>query len=482
LSTEIDTIYIGGEWVTPATTNKIEIQSPATGEPVGSVIAAGERDVDRAVAAARAAFDDPGGWSNWEPTDRARVLAEFAQQYQLVAENMARTVCQQNGMPISQAAQLEGAVPGTLLTYYADLIEKLPISESRWSPAGTRTLVTHFPVGVIAVITPWNFPQTLSAFMYAPALAAGNTVVLKPSPETPLDALLLAEVADKAGLPAGVFNVVPGGTDVGRALVTSPGVDKVTFTGSTSSGREVAGACGWLLKPVMLELGGKSAAVILDDPGLDLGAFAEQLFAATLLNNGQTCFASTRILAPRRRYDEVVDFFTAMAQSLNIGDPLDPNTQIGPLVSAAQRGRVERYIQQGLADGGRITTGGRRPPHLPDGYFIEPTIFAGLDNRSAVAREEIFGPVLTVIAYDDEDDAIGIANDSEYGLAGSVWSPDRDHAIEVATRMQSGTVGINHYLPDITAPFGGIKKSGMGRELGPEGLRSFQHLKSIFIA
>ena len=482
MHTNIDTIYIGGEWVTPSSTATIEIQSPATGERVGSVLAAGERDVDRAVTAARAAFDDPGGWSVWDPADRARVLAEFAHQYQLVVENMVRTVCQQNGLPISQAAQLEGAVPVMLLTYYADLIEKLPISETRRSPAGTRALVTHCPVGVVAAITPWNFPQTLSAFKYVPALAAGNTVVLKPSPETPLDALLLAEVADKAGLPAGVFNVLPGATDIGRALVTSPGVDKVSFTGSTSSGREVAGACGRLLKPVMLELGGKSAAVILDDPGLDLSAFAERLFVATLLNTGQTCFANTRILASRRRYDEVVDFLTAMAQSLNIGDPLDPNTQIGPLVSAAQRERVERYIQQGLADGGTITSGGRRPPNLPSGYFMEPTIFAGLDNRSAVAREEIFGPVLTVIAYDDEDDAIRIANDSEYGLGGSVWSSDHDHAVAVATRIHSGTVGINHYLPEISAPYGGIKDSGFGRELGPEGLQAFQNLKSIFLS
>jgi acyl-CoA reductase-like NAD-dependent aldehyde dehydrogenase len=292
----------------------------------------------------------------------------------------------------------------------------------------------------------------------------------------------LAEVADKAGLPAGVFNVIPGGDDIGRALVASAGVDKVSFTGSTSAGREVASTCGRLLKPVTLELGGKSAAVILDDPGLDLGKLADQLFAATLLNTGQICFASTRILAPRRRYDDVVEFFTAMAQSLTIGDPLDPNTQIGPLVNAAQLRQVEHYISQGLADGGAVTTGGKRPPHLPNGYFIEPTIFAGLDNGSAVAREEIFGPVLTVIAYDDEDDAIRIANDSEYGLGGTVWSPDTDHAVAVATRIHAGTVGINHYLPDINAPYGGIKNSGMGRELGPEGLRAFQHIKSIFLS
>jgi len=482
MSIDIDTIYIGGQWVVPSSSNKIAIQSPATGERVGSVIAAGERDVDRAVAAARVAFDDPSGWSNWEPADRAAVLNEFGQQYQLAAPDMVRTVCQQNGMPISQAALLEGAVPGWLLTYYAGLIEELPVIETRQAPIGTRTLVSHVPIGVVAAITPWNVPQTQSAFKYVPALAAGCAVVLKPSPETPLDALLLAEIAEKAGLPAGVLNVLPGGTDVGRALVASAGVDKVSFTGSTSAGREVASTCGRLLKPVTLELGGKSAAVILDDPGLDLGEFAEQLFAATLFNTGQMCFASTRILAPRRRYDEVVDFCTAMAQSLAIGDPLDPNTQIGPLVNAGQRQKVERYIQQGLADGGTVTAGGKRPPHLPDGYFIEPTIFAGLDNRSVVAREEIFGPVLMVIAYDDEDDAIRIANDSEYGLGGTVWSPDHDHAVAVAARIHSGTVGINHYLPDITAPYGGIKNSGIGRELGPEGLRGFQHTKSIFIS
>jgi acyl-CoA reductase-like NAD-dependent aldehyde dehydrogenase len=292
----------------------------------------------------------------------------------------------------------------------------------------------------------------------------------------------LAEVADKAGVPAGVFNVLPGGNDVGRALVTSAAVDKVSFTGSTSAGQEVASACGRLLRPVTLELGGKSAAVILDDPGLDLSKFAEQMFAATLFNTGQMCFANTRILAPRRCYDEVVDFFTAMAQSLTLGDPLDPNTQIGPLVNAAQLRKVERYIQQGFADGGTVTTGGKRASDLPNGYFIEPTVFAGLDNHSAVARDEIFGPVLTIIAYGDEDDAIRIANDSEYGLGGTVWSPDHDHALAVATRIHSGTVGINHYLPDITAPYGGIKNSGMGRELGPEGLRAFQHVKSIFLS
>jgi acyl-CoA reductase-like NAD-dependent aldehyde dehydrogenase len=482
MSIDIDTIYIGGQWVAPSSTSKIAIQSPATGERVGSVIAAGERDVDRAVAAARAAFDDPSGWSNWEPADRAAVLNEFAEQYLMAAQDMVHTVCQQNGMPISQAAQLEGAVPGMLLAYYAGLIVQLPVSETRHSPIGTRTLVSHVPVGVVAAVTPWNVPQTQSAFKYAPALAAGCTVVLKPSPETPLDALLLAEIAEKAGLPAGVLNVLPGGTDVGRALVVSAGVDKVSFTGSTSAGREVASTCGRLLKPVALELGGKSAAVILDDPGLDLSEFADRLFAATLFNTGQMCFASTRILAPRRRYDEVVDFFTAMAQSQVIGDPLDPNTQIGPLVNAAQRQKVERYIAQGLADGGTVTTGGKRPPNLPHGYFIEPTIFAGLENSSSVAREEIFGPVLAVIAYDDEDDAISIANDSEYGLGGTVWSPDHDHAVAVAARIQSGTVGINHYLPDITAPYGGVKNSGMGRELGPEGLQGFQHVKSIFLS
>src|SRR5262245_24094414 len=319
MSTDIDTIYIGGQWVTPSSTSKIAIQSPATGERVGSVVAAGVRDVEDAVAAARAAFDDPSGWSNWEPADRAAVLNEFGRQYLTAAQAMVHTVSQQNGMPIRQASLLEGAVPGMLLTYYAGLIEQLPVGETRQTPVGTRTLVSYVPVGVVAAVTPWNVPQTQAAFKYVPALAAGCTVVLKPSPETPLDGLLLAEVAAKAGVPAGVFNVVPGGADVGRALVASAGVDTVSFTGSTWAGREVASTCGRLLRPVTLELGGKSAAVILDDPGFDLGQFADQLFAATLFNTGQMCFASTRILAPRHRYGEVVEFCTAMAQSLVIG-------------------------------------------------------------------------------------------------------------------------------------------------------------------
>jgi acyl-CoA reductase-like NAD-dependent aldehyde dehydrogenase len=478
---EYDTLYIGGEWVAPAADNKVVIHSPATGEPVGSVMAAGVSDVERAVDAARRAFDDPHGWSSWPASQRAEVLVEFARQYQLAAGDMVRTVSQQNGMPISQATQLEGVIPGALLNYYAALVEATPVTETRQSFTGASTLVSHPPVGVVGAITPWNAPQTQMAIKYAPALAAGCTVVLKPAPETPLDALFLAEVAEKAGLPAGVFNVLPGSTDVGRALVTNAGVDKLSFTGSTLAGREVASECGRLLRPVSLELGGKSAAVILDDPGLDLAQLGEQFFVATLMNSGQMCFANSRILAPRRRYDEVVDFCTAMARSLSIGDPLDPATQVGPIVSAAQLKKVEGYITQGRADGGTVTTGGKRPDHLSNGHFIEPTVFVGLDNASAVAREEIFGPVLVVIAYEDEADAVRIANDSNYGLGGTVWSTDIDHAVTVAARIQSGTVGINHYMPDVAAPYGGIKNSGIGRELGPEGLRSYQHSKSVYL-
>jgi acyl-CoA reductase-like NAD-dependent aldehyde dehydrogenase len=275
-----------------------------------------------------------------------------------------------------------------------------------------------------------------------------------------------------------VLNVVPGGRDVGAYLVAHPGVDKVSFTGSTSAGRAIAEACGRLLRPVTLELGGKSAAIVLDDA--DLPASIEAFFGATLMNNGQICWLSSRVLAPRSRYGEIVDVITDLARSLTIGDPLDPETKVGPLVSSRQRDRVEGYIAKGLEEG-RLTTGGARPKGFDRGWFIEPTVFADLDNDSVVSREEIFGPVLSVIPYGDEDEAVAMANDSRYGLGGTVWSADQERAAGVARRVQSGTIGVNHYVNDPVAPFGGIKESGMGRELGPEGLDAFQVYKTIYM-
>lgn len=312
-------------------------------------------------------------------------------------------------------------------------------------------------------------------------MAAGATVVLKPSPETVLDAFLLAEAVVEAGIPAGVINIVPGGREIGAYLVSHPGVDKIAFTGSTAAGRSIAETCGRLLRPVTLELGGKSAAIVLDDAELELEKIAEQLFTATLLNNGQTCFLGTRVLAPRARYGEIVDLFTGFAAALRVGDALDPNTQIGPMASARQRERVESYIAKGRAEGARVTTGGGRPDGLGKGWFVEPTIFADVDNNHTIAQEEIFGPVLSVIPYGDEDEAVRIANDSDYGLGGTVWTSDPERGVAVAKRVQTGTIGVNTYLPDPTAPFGGVKASGIGRELGPEALANYQQLKSVYL-
>lgn len=325
----------------------------------------------------------------------------------------------------------------------------------------------------------WNFPQTLTMFKLAPALAAGCTVVVKPSPETTMDALELAAAADRAGLPAGVFNVVTGGADVGSHLVTHPGVHKVAFTGSTAVGRRISEACGVLLRPVTLELGGKSAAIVLDDA--DLTTTVRGLATSSLLNNGQTCYLCTRILAPRSRHDEVLDAVAGLAGALTIGDPLDPDTQVGPLVSSRQRDRVESYIAVAKDDGATLAAGGGRPDR-DRGWFVRPTVFGNVSNDSRIAREEIFGPVLSVIPYRDVDEAVAIANDSEYGLGGTIWTSDRERGLDLARRMETGSVGVNFYELDAGAPFGGVKNSGLGRELGPEGLAAYVKLKSIYLS
>ena len=372
----------------------------------------------------------------------------------------------------------EGDVALSLIEYYAGLVEQHQLRETRPSQLGKETLVDYIPVGVIAAIVPWNFPVTLAMTKIAPALAAGCTMVIKPSPGTVLDSYILAEAAIEAKLPPGVINWVAADRDVGAYLVSHPDVDKVVFTGSTAAGRIIARECGQLLRPVTLELGGKSAGIILEDADLD--KLVETLPMVSFLNNGQTCFASTRILAPRSRYAEIIDAVASVSARLTVGDALDAATQIGPMASSAHRDRVERYIAKGC-DEARLVTGVGRPKNTSRGWFVEPTVFADVDNNSVIAQEEIFGPVLAIIPYDDDAEAVRISNDSAFGLGGTVWSRDEAHALDVASRIQTGTIGINGYAPAVGSPFGGIKASGLGRELGPEALSGYWQLKSTYV-
>jgi len=474
-----ESLWIGGSWVPPSSRGVLRVVSPSTEETIGQVPLGAESDVDAAVAAARSALTDPAGWSQWEPDRRAGVLERLADRVAVCGDQFAELVSAQNGMPVSLTRRADGVNLAQELRYYAAMIRYEPVEDSRPGMPGGSTIVRRDPVGVVAAIVPWNMPQTLLSFKLAPALAAGCSIVVKPSPETVLDAFLLAQLLDESEVPPGVVSIVPGGRQLGAYLVGHPGVDKVAFTGSSAAGRSIAETCGRLLRPVTLELGGKSAAIVLDDA--DLAGSMASLFGATMVGNGEICFLCTRVLAPQSRYNEVVDMLTDMARSAIVGDPLDEHTMVGPLVTAAHRERVERYISHGKSSGARLTTGGGRPADRPDGWFIEPTVFADVDNCDLLAREEIFGPVLTIASYTDEDEAVRLANDSDFGLAGVIFTQDRAHGLALARRVETGTIGVNAYLVDHTAPFGGIKKSGLGRELGPHGLANYQQLKTIYL-
>ncbi|MGD1225733.1 aldehyde dehydrogenase [Streptomyces krungchingensis] len=467
--------FIGGEWVEPRSTETIEVINPFTGKPIANVPAGSAEDMDRAVAAARQAFDQ-GEWSRTTLQERMRVLRRLSELMGERTDDIASLVTDEMGCPITLSRSMQAASPKVLLDSFLELAPQYPFTDVRQSATG-RALVLREPVGVVAAVVPWNAPLLITMLKLAPALLSGCTMVLKPAPDTPLDAYLLGELLAEAGLPAGVVNIVPADREASEYLVTHPGVDKVTFTGSTAAGRRVASLCGNDLKRVTLELGGKSAAILLDDA--DFAAAAESLRVGSFRNSGQVCSLKTRIVVPRSREAEFLDAFEAVVSSMPVGDPKDPSTQIGPLVSARQRERVEGYIEAGRAQGARVVLGGGRPANLSEGFFVQPTVFAGVDPSMTIAQEEIFGPVVSVLTYDDEDQAVAIANNSSYGLNGSVFTADPERGVKLARRIRTGTIEVNGSPVGFHAPIGGFKSSGIGREAGLEGFDAYVELKSI---
>ncbi|MGV0656565.1 aldehyde dehydrogenase [Mycolicibacterium thermoresistibile] len=475
--TEWDKLFIGGKWVQPSSSEVIEVHSPATGELVGKVPLAVEADVNAACAAARKAFDE-GPWPRMSPQERAAVLGAAIKLMEERADELKFLLTAETGQPQTIVDMMQYGAAMSAFQFYAGAADSFHWKEIREGVYG-KTQVVREPVGVVGAVTAWNVPFFLAANKLGPSLLAGCTVVLKPAAETPLSVFAMAEMFAEAGLPEGVLSIVPGGPETGRALTANPEVDKYTFTGSSAVGKEIAKIAADRLKPCTLELGGKSAAIILEDADLD--STLPMLVFSGLMNCGQACVGQTRILAPRSRYDEVVEKLAGAVAAMPVGLPDDPSSAIGPLISEKQRERVEGYIKKGVEEGARIVTGGGRPEGLDSGWFVQPTVFADVDNSMTIAQEEIFGPVLAVIPYEDEDDAVRIANDSVYGLAGSVWTTNNEKAMEIASKIRTGTYAVNMYAFDPVAPFGGYKNSGIGRENGWEGIEAYCEQKSILL-
>jgi acyl-CoA reductase-like NAD-dependent aldehyde dehydrogenase len=466
-----DSFYIDGAWATPDGTSTIDVFNPATEELLGTVPEGTATDVDRAVAAARRAF---GEWSLTSVDERAKVLARLQEGLVARSDEIARTIAEEMGAPIKIATAVQAGLPATVMGTYAQLVTEFEFEEQIGN-----SLVVKEPVGVVGAITPWNYPLHQIVNKVAPALAAGCTIVLKPSEVAPFTAFILAEIIDEVGLPAGVFNLVTGtGPVVGEAIASHPDVDLVHFTGSTRAGTRVSELAARTIKRVALELGGKSANVILADA--DVQKAVKVGVSNAFLNSGQTCTALTRMLVPRELHDEIAELAGRIAEGFTPGDPFGEGTKLGPLVSDAQRERVRDYIRKGVEEGARLVTGGAEAPaELATGYYVRPTVFADVTPDMTIAQEEIFGPVLSIIPFDSEEEAVEIANGTVYGLAGAVWSGDAERAKAFARRMRTGQVDVNGGRFNPLAPFGGYKQSGNGRELGTYGLEEFLEVKSL---
>jgi aldehyde dehydrogenase (NAD+) len=472
--------FIDGEWVVPSSTSKINVINCATEELFVSVAEAQEADVNRAVAAAKTAFEH-GPWPLMSHARRAEYLKGIARELALRGDDSAKIWVTESGVTSNLAQMVSGSILAGIYDYYAGLAGTFPFEERRTpSPGmGSVGLIVREPVGVVTAIIPWNSPSTLIAYKIAPALLAGCTVILKASPEAPGAAYVIAEVCEKVGLPAGVLNILTADRAVSELIVRHPDVDKVTFTGSTAAGRRIAAICGERIARCTLELGGKSAAVILDD--YDLGTAASTIAGLAAMMTGQVCSSLTRIIVTRERHDALVEALSASFSKVKVGNPFDPSTEMGPLAMSRQRDRVEGYIAKGRAEGARLATGGRRPPELDRGYYIEPTVFGSVDNNMTIAREEIFGPVLSVIPVKNEAAAVEVANDTIYGLNASVFTNDVERAYSAARGLRSGTVGHNSFRSDFGIAFGGFKQSGIGREGGTEGLLPFLETKTVIL-
>ena len=473
-----ESFFIDGQWLKPSGTKQIEVINSGTEELFFRVAEAAEVDINRAVSAARKAFDD-GPWPRMTHQERAGYLNAIGAEMAHRAGDAARIWTTESGITHGLSTTTTNAVGG-IYAYYAAMAETFPFVEQKTpsSGAGAGFLVRE-PVGVVAAIIPWNGPPLLLAYKCAPALLAGCTLIVKASPEAPGAAYLLAEICEKVGLPPGVINVLTADREVSELLVRHPDVDKVAFTGSTAAGRRIASICGDRVARCTLELGGKSAGVILDDCDVEKVAQAISGFATYL--TGQVCASLTRIIVSRPRHAAMVEALSAAFGSVKVGDPFDAATKMGPLATGRQRDRVEGYIAKGKAEGATLATGGGRPRHLERGFFIEPTVFGNVSNDSIIAREEIFGPVISVIPADNEADAIRIANDTIYGLNAAVFTDDIDKAWAAARQLRSGTVGHNRYRTDWTIGFGGFKQSGIGREGGTQGVMSFLESKTVLL-